>query len=168
MIQRIEGVLLATSMMAIAVITIVNVFARNLLDRNLAAAEELNEFLIVLVCFVGLGYAASQGRHIRMTALYDQLGRRGRKVVMVLVSATTAALLAVLAWHAWSYATGVDRVSPVLGVPLRYVFLVAPLGLTLGAVQYLLTLWRNLTSEDVYISYDFVDRYEGIDELPGT
>lgn len=164
-IQRIEATILAGSVIAMAAITIVNVFARNLLRRNLAAAEELNQFLIVVICFVGLSYAASRGRHIRMTALYDQLGPRARKTLMIVISATTAGLMFLLGWFALSYAWSVDRVSPVLGVPLYLVYLAAPLGMFLGGVQYLLTLVRNLTSGDVYIAFDHPDRYHDVDEF---
>jgi TRAP-type C4-dicarboxylate transport system permease small subunit len=166
-IRRVEATILSGSVIAMAAITIVNVFARNLLRRNLAAAEELNQFLIVLVCFVGLSYAASQGRHIRMTALYDQLGPRPRKVLMVVISATTSALMFFLAWFALSYAWSVDRTSPVLGVPLYVVYLAAPLGLFLAGVQYLLTLIRNLRSDEVYIAFDHTDAYHEIDGQPG-
>lgn len=159
-IQRIEATLLSSAMLAIAAVTILNVLARNLLGHNIAAAEELNRLLIVLICFVGLGYAAGQGRHIRMTALYDQLGPRGRKALMVLISATTAALMFVLAWYAWAYARGVERSSPVLGVPLGLVYLAAPLGFVLAGLQYVLTLWRNLTSDEVWIAFDRQDGYE--------
>jgi len=160
LIRRIEAAVLATAMLGIAATTIANVVARNLLDHNLAAAEEVNRFLIVLVCFVGIGYAAGHGRHIRMTAIYDQLPERGRKVVMVLIDALTALLLYALAWFAWRYTRIVDNVSPVLGVPLRLVYLVAPLGLFLGGTQYLMTLWRNLTTAGVWLAYDHLDEHD--------
>lgn len=165
LVHKIEGFLLASAMIAMAAITITNVFARNVLGSNLAAAEELNQFLVALVCFVGLSYAASQGRHIRMTAVYDQLDRRGRKALMILISATTSALLFGLAWVAFRYAWGVDSVSPVLGVPLRVVYLVAPLGLALGGIQYALTLARNLVSTEVYVAFDHPDTYRELDEF---
>ena len=160
-LRHVEAFLLAAAMVAMAVISIVNVVARNVFDRNLAAAEELNQFLILWICFVGLSHAAGQGRHIRMTALYDQLGRRGRKVLMILISATTAVFLLGLAWVALRYVRLVDRTSPVLGAPLSVVYLAAPLGLTLGGVQYLLTLWKNLRTTEVFVSFDHPDVGEG-------
>lgn len=168
LIHKIEATVLATSVIAMALITIANVLARNLLDRNLAAAEELNELLIVVVCFVGIGYAASEGRHIRMTAFYDLLGRRGRKAVTILICATTAALLFGLAAYAFRYVRGIQRVSPVLGLPLSIVYLVVPLGLALGGLQYVLTLARNLTRPEVYLSFDRVDRYDPAHDTEGA
>ena len=125
-LRRIEGWVLAIAMIVMAVATIVNVFSRNLTGNTIAATEELNQFLIVLVCFVGLSYAAGEGRHIRMTALSDALPLRARRWLMGVVCGSTALLLLALAWYAAQYALSVDRRSPVLGVPLGWVYLVAP------------------------------------------
>jgi len=163
-LHRIEEWVLASAMILMALATIVNVFARNLTGDTIAATEELNQFLIVLVCFVGLSYAAGEGRHIRMTALSDALPVRARRWLMVFVCGSTALLLFALAWFAAQYAASVDRRSPVLGVPLMWIYLVAPLGLFLGAVQYAFAALRNAraSGSDVFIAFD---RLDGYDEL---
>lgn len=161
-IQRIEEVMLAVSILAIAGLTILNVFARSLFGSSLASTEELCQFLIVLVTFVGLSYGASKGRHIRMTAIYDSLGDRARKAVMLLIASTTALLLFYLAWLALDYVLVVRRlgsVSPVLQVPLYLVYLAAPVGLILAGIQYSLTVVKNLQEKEIYLSYDTKDEY---------
>jgi len=45
------------------------------------------------------------------------------------------------------------RVSPILQVPLHYIWSVVPVGFLLTGVQYLLTFARNLTSGEVWVSY---------------
>lgn len=159
-VRKIEEWLLASAMICLAVLTIANVISRNAFNESLAFAEELSQFLIILVCFVGLSYGASMGRHIRMTALYDQLPEKVRKVFMVFIAGTTSLLLFFLAFLALRYAWGVDARSPVLHVPVYLVYLFAPIGLTLGGIQYALTVVRNLTSKGVYLSYDLKDEYE--------
>jgi len=49
-VQQIERWILTSAVLAMAANTIVNVFARNLFGQNLAASQELNEFLIIIVC----------------------------------------------------------------------------------------------------------------------
>jgi TRAP-type C4-dicarboxylate transport system permease small subunit len=162
-IQRVEAWLLSSSIILIATLIILNVFSRSLFNRSLAFTEELSQFLIILVTFVGLSYAASQGRHIRMTAIYDQLSRRARKVLMLCISGSTSLLLFFLTFHAIHYVSVVyslGSVSPVLQVPLFLVYCAAPLGLMLAGIQYLLTFVRNLSSHDVYLSYSKKDEYE--------
>jgi C4-dicarboxylate transporter DctQ subunit len=164
-IQRVEELVVAWGILVIAALTVANVLSRTLLGESLAFAEELSQFCIVLVTFVGLGYAVSQARHIRMTAVYDQLGDRPRKALRVVICASTAALLFLLAWYALRYAETVralGTVSPTLRVPLFLVYLAAPLGLALGGVQYVFAAWRNLTSPpgEVYLSFEHRDDYE--------
>ena len=162
-VRHLEAWLLSWAVIAMAVLTIANVLSRSLLNIPLASAEELTEFLIIFICFVGLSYAAGQGRHIRMTALTDQLGRKPRKVLTIVVAATTALLMFLLAWYAIGYIRVVHdlgTVSPVLHVPYWIVYLAAPLGLFLAGVQYSLAVVRNLSERDVYLSYEKKDEYE--------
>ena len=162
-VQRIEAFLLASAILLIAGLTILNVVARSAFGSSIAATEELSQFLIILVTFVGLSYAASQGRHIRMTALYDQLPLRPRKALRIVITTSTAALLFLLAWYAVDYVLVVRRlgsVSPVLQVPLWLVYLAAPLGLAMAGVQYVFATARNFMSDGVYLAYHVEDIYE--------
>ena len=162
-VQRVEEVLLTSAILMIAAFTCVNVVTRTAFGFSLAWAEELSQFLMVVVTFVGLSYAASRGRHIRMTALYDQLPRRWRKAVMIATSAITSAMLAALVVFAIQYIATLrvlGTVSPALRVPLHLVYWVAPLGLGLASVQYALGVVRNCLDEEVYVSFDVRDEYE--------
>lgn len=162
-VQAVEEFLLAWSIIAIAALTIGNVCCRSLLGFSLPFTEEFSQFLIIGVTFIGLSYAASRGRHIRMTALYDQLNRRWRKLLMIAISGITALLMLILAWYSFEYISTMRflaSVSPVLQVPLYLVYLLVPLGLLLSSVQYALTAVRNVTARDVYISFEQKDEYE--------
>jgi TRAP-type C4-dicarboxylate transport system permease small subunit len=159
----IEAFLLSTSILLIAGLTLANVASRSLWGSSVAATEELSRFLIIVVTFAGLSYAASQGRHIRMTAFYDQLGRRPRKVLMVIITVSTAALLFLMSGYAVEYVLVMRRlgsVSPVLQVPLYLVYVAAPAGLALAGVQYALAALRNLRSPGVYLAFDVEDAYQ--------
>jgi C4-dicarboxylate transporter, DctQ subunit len=162
-VQAVEGTLLSASILGIAGLTVVNVTTRTLFGLSLAAVEELSQVLILVVTFVGLSYAASVGRHIRMTALYDQLPEGARKPLMVTICATTSLLLAGLCVAAVRYVGTLQvlgTVSPALEWPLWALYLVAPLGLGLAAIQYALAVVKNLTSPGVWVSAEHDDGYE--------
>jgi TRAP-type C4-dicarboxylate transport system permease small subunit len=162
-VQRVEAALVSTSILGIAAMSAANVFTRTVLGFSLAWAQELSQFLMITVTFVGLSYAASQGRHIRMTAIYDQLPRSARKALMVAIAGITSALLGILAVFGVAYAVTLHTlgtVSPALQVPLWIVYAVAPVGFGLGALQYALTVVRNLGDEGIFIAPDVPDEYE--------
>jgi C4-dicarboxylate transporter, DctQ subunit len=171
-IARFEAFVLAFGVLLMATNSIANVIGRFVFSRSIYFTEELNQFLIVLVTFVGLGYAARKGRHIRMSAVYDQLSDRQRKAMMILIAGVTAAMMFVLAYYSYVYVARVatlGKVTPSLQVPLYLTYFWVPLGFIITGIQYIMTVVRNLQSDDVYISYEQIDSYdegEGI-ESPG-
>ena len=162
-IARFEAFVLAFGVLLMAANSIANVIGRFVFSRSLYFSEELNQFLIVLVTFVGLGYAARKGRHIRMSAVYDQLSDRQRKAMMILIAGVTAAVMFVLAYYSYVYVARVatlGKVTPSLQVPLYLTYFWVPLGFIITGIQYIMTVVKNLQSDDVYISYEQVDTYD--------
>ncbi|MGD8380072.1 MAG: TRAP transporter small permease [Gammaproteobacteria bacterium] len=162
-ISTLEDWTLAVGILLMAAVTIANVVGRNIFGHSLAFAEEIDEILIVLVTFIGVGFAARQGRHIRMTAFYDQLPLQWKRRLMVLITAGTGALLFALAWYALTYVLqthSVGSVTPSLQIPLYLVYAAVPVGLFLGGLQYLMAAVRNLVADEPYVSFSRPDRHE--------
>lgn len=150
-----ERQLLAWAIILMAVNTIANVFMRLAVSGSLFFTEELNQFLIVLVTFVGASAAARQGRHIRMSALTDLIPPGYRRLVFAFIQVVTAAVLVLLAWYAYEYIARIQalgRVTPALQLPVWMTLLWLPFGLGLTALQFLLAAVVNLRSDEVYIS----------------
>lgn len=162
-IERLERFVLATGIMAMAAVNIANALGRTLLGHSLTFTEEVNQILLVVITFMGIGYAARLGRHIRMSALYDQLHGGLRKTLQVLTLLGTAALLGLLAYYAVVF---VDQkmsfggTTPALGIPWYIVYMVVPLGFALGAIQFLLGVIRNLTAPGVHVSLAHEETYD--------
>ncbi|GAA0591713.1 TRAP transporter small permease [Caenispirillum bisanense] len=167
-LAKVESFILAYGILAMFLNTISNVVSRYIFGQSLYFSEELNQFLIVLVTFVGLGYATRRGRHIRMSAFYDQLGDRARKGLMIVIAAVTGAVMFWLAWVSLEYVMSVAtsrRVTPALQVPLYLTYVWVPFGFFLTGIQYALTVLRNLRdSDDVWLSWETIDTYEDIDD----
>jgi TRAP-type C4-dicarboxylate transport system permease small subunit len=170
-IAAIERSALIAGVLGMTGISIANVIMRNVFDASLVFTDEINQAFIVIVTFLGIGYAARLGRHIRMTALYDAFSRPARKMLMIAIALTTALLLLTLAWYALQYVQHVQRmnaVTPALQIPLYLIYAVVPAGLALGAVQYLLAAARNLFEHEVYVSFRHTDGYEEAAESEPT
>ena len=169
-IARIEAVLLAIGVLLMALNTMANVVGRYLLGQSIFFSEELNQALIILITFAGISYAARHGRHIRMSAFFDALPFRLRKMMMILISALTAAVMLLLAWYAMDYVltqASRGRVLPALQIPQWWIIVWAPLGFFLTGLQYTLTTIKNMIDRDIWLSTSTLEGYDDSVEEEG-
>ena len=155
LVRQIEEKVIALSVVLMALILIANVILR-FFNSSLAPTEELSQFLIFFITFLGVSYAARNGLHIRMSLLSDALKGKPQKALALVVSLTTALFMFYVAWLSWRYVQRVGvqhRVSPILQWQVYYIYLVMPFGFFLTGLQYLLTFVRNLVSPGAWISY---------------
>lgn len=134
-----------------------NAIGRYGFGKSLFFSEELNQFLIVAVTFVGFAYAVRKGRNIRMTALYDTFPPRVKKAVMTLITLTTGLLLAFLAYESVFYVLeikAINRLSPALQMPVYLIYSVIPVGLAMASLQFIIAFLMNLTHEGIWLSYE--------------
>lgn len=125
-----------------ATVTVANVIARNLLGFSLQFANDTAQMLLVMVTFLGIGIGARHARHIRVSALHDLLPHMGQKILLIIVSFTTAWLLFALADFGWNYASDVQRSCRILPDSIDLGVVGMPLGnmpLTAGIVVTLLS-----------------------------
>lgn len=165
-ISRIEGFLLATGVVLMATNTIVGVVSRFIFNHSIAFTEELNSMFIALVTFAGISYAARQGRHIRMSAIFDTFPDWLRKALMIGISAVTAGFMFFLSYYSTEYiSTLMDRgrIMPALGVPIWWAYIWVPIGFFITGIEYVLTVVKNLREKDIYLSIDVLDGYGDID-----
>ncbi|WP_246660519.1 TRAP transporter small permease [Nitratireductor sp. XY-223] len=166
-VSHLESVMLAAGVLLMALNTVANVVGRFVLQHSLFFSEELNRILIILITFAGISYAARQGRHIRMSAIYDALPPGMRKNLMVLIAAVTALAMFALCYFAIGYITKVansGRVLPALQLPVYWIFLWVPVGFFMTGLQYALTAVKNMTAKDIYLSTQVLEGYDD-DEL---
>jgi len=155
LLYQIEEKFITFSVILMALILIANVLLR-FIGSSFHPTEELSQFLIFFVTFLGTSYAARTGQHIRMSLLSDVLKGVPQKALALFVSLTTALVLFYVAWLSWRYVERVgiqNRVSPVLQWPVYYVYLVMPLGFFFTGLQYALTFIRNIISPGAWVSY---------------
>ena len=162
-ISRFESFLLAGGVLLMAGNTGANVIGRYVFQSSIFFTEELNRILIILITFAGISYAARQGRHIRMSAIFDTLPFKTRKALMIVIALVTAVAMFALCYFSISYIGKVQtsgRVLPSLQIPVWWIYLWAPVGFFITGIQYLLTAIKNVIAEDVYLSTDVVEGYD--------
>lgn len=152
---RLEEFIMAVGIILMAVNTITNVISRFIFNHSIIFAEELNSTFILLVTFAGMGYAARHGRHIRMSAIYDHMPDKVRKVLMTIITAVTAMFMLLLAYYSVQYLISIyskGRIMPALGVPVYVIYLWVPIGFFITGIQYALTAVKNIKEKEIYLA----------------
>lgn len=160
-IAKLEEFIMAAGIILMAVNTIANVISRFIFNHSIIFAEELNSTFILLVTFAGMGYAARHGRHIRMSAIYDAMPDKVRKILMTIIVTVTAIFMLILAYYSVQYIYHVyskGRVMPALGVPVYITYLWVPIGFFITGIQYALTAAKNFQEKEIYLSTDLLER----------
>jgi TRAP-type C4-dicarboxylate transport system permease small subunit len=101
---KVEEVLVAAAMAAMALITAANVVSRYLTNISLAITEEYSVVLMVLVALLGTALATATGRHIRIGYFTDLLPKRGRRIAEMAGMALTVVCFGILVWYGWRLA----------------------------------------------------------------
>jgi TRAP-type C4-dicarboxylate transport system permease small subunit len=130
--KRANAWVLVAMMAAMVALVFGNVVARYAFNFSLIWAEELSQYLMVWVTFLGAGLALRQGRHVAVELVQDAapaaIGRALRLVVLLLVAAFLI-VLAVLGFQFVSFAWGQE--TPVLNISFGIPYLAVPIGAVL-------------------------------------
>lgn len=143
----VNRVVIVAMMAAMVALVFANVIARYFLSTSIVWAEELSQYLMVWIAFLGGGLALREGRHVSVDLLQDALSPRARSrlrwVVALIVLAFMATLVALgfrFAEFAW------DLETPVMQARLGIVYLAVPVG-ALVFLVHLLFIWRDYVAK---------------------
>lgn len=139
-----EKTVLAVGILAMATVSVANVLSRNLLGSSLQYANDVAQILLVIVTFMGIGVAAREARHIRVSAIHDLLPATARKILLTFIGFTSSALLLLLAHYGWSYARSTQRSCRVLPEYIEIGFLSVPVGALPLGIGFTLVLFSMI------------------------
>jgi TRAP-type C4-dicarboxylate transport system permease small subunit len=125
----------STILMALMLLTFVDVLARYLFNRPLAGAFEVTELLLLVLIFAGLPLVSSADEHVTMDFIDRLLDRATTRRLQHGVHLASGAIMLLLAWLAWlkadriwAYRDATDVLRIVYG-PFVY-FMAVMIGLT--------------------------------------
>lgn len=161
-IELFEVWVLCIGIFSLAVLLIANVFARTFF-QSIYFVEEISEFLVILITFVGLSYAVRKARHIRMGAIFDAMPPRLQKVFIFIICAVSATVMFMMARYSLNYmmvARDMMHRTPALRLPYWLFLVIIPLGFFSAGLQYVRTIIKNVVEKDVWLSPEQQGEYE--------
>jgi TRAP-type C4-dicarboxylate transport system permease small subunit len=106
-VEALLGVAASTILLAMMLLTTVDVAARYVFNRPLRGAFEVTELLLLVLIFAGLPLVSFTNEHAVMDFIDRLLGRRGLRGLQGGVELVSAVLMFGLAWLMWGKA---DRI----------------------------------------------------------
>jgi TRAP-type transport system small permease protein len=128
------GVAASTILMAMMLLTVVDVVARYVFNRPLAGAFEVTELMLLVLIFAGLPLVTYADEHAVMDFIDRLLSPRAQTIVKRAVQIASAAVMFLLTWliwlkadRIWAYRDATDVLRIVYG-PFVY-FMAVTIGL---------------------------------------
>ncbi len=143
-INRIGAALILVIVLSISA----DVCLRYLLNHPIPGIVELTEFVLPLVVFLTVAYAAVEQRHVGIDILYERFGTKSRAVVDVFTSILSVYVMSILAWQLYSYGLqqfGTGERGDILGLPHWPAILVSAFGCLVMVVVLLARALRAVS-----------------------
>ena len=125
-------------MAAMVALVFANVLTRYVLNYSIIWAEELSQYLMVWIAYIGAGLALREGRHVSVDIGQDALPPAGRTALRFVVAVLVLAFMATLtvlgvqfSQFAW------DLETPVMQARLGLIYAAVPVGAALFCVHFL-------------------------------
>jgi TRAP-type C4-dicarboxylate transport system permease small subunit len=126
-------------MMAMATLVFINVVCRYALNFSIIWAEEISQYLMIWIAFLGAGLALREGRHVALEMLQDRLPAPMSRGLRTAIAALVLLFLGTVTVLGFQFAVFVwSQETPVLNISLGIPSLAIPIGTLLFAVHLLL------------------------------
>jgi TRAP-type C4-dicarboxylate transport system permease small subunit len=145
-------------MMAVmATLVFVNVIARYVLNFSIIWAEEVSQYLMIWIAYLGAGLAMREGRHVAVEMLHDRLSGALSRRVRMAVGGLVLVFLGAVTVLGFQFVVFVwPQETPVLNISLGIPSLAIPIGTLLFAV-HLLLIFRSYTDRKFVPGYVLED-----------
>ena len=148
-LNKFEEIVSSCALTAMAVIIILQVFQRYIVQHSLDWPEELARYLFIFAVYVGSSFAASERRHLEVTIVRTVFGAKIGHYFTILAYLITVAFCGIMfVWGIMMIQFVIDsgQVAPALQFPMWIAYICIPLGFLLMALRTIIVI-KNLILE---------------------
>lgn len=130
-------------MATMALLVFVNVVSRYVFNYSIIWVEELTQYQMIWIAYLGAGLALREGRHVAVDTLQDLLPARLQRLVRLLIWSAIAVFLVTLTILGFQIAAFTwNQETPVMNVPTGLPYLAIPIGAAVFLLHALF-FWRE-------------------------
>lgn len=134
-VDRIGRVIITAGVAIIAVVMLLQVFFRYVLNSSLEWSEELCIYTLIYISFIGATMLVRGWQHISITVFVNMLPFRARGIMLILAKFLCLLFVFIGVYYGFEMIVqAAHRNSPSLGFSTRWVKLAIPVGLAMMVV----------------------------------
>lgn len=131
---------------------LLQVGSRFLFGQSFSFTEELARFALIWLSILGAAYLTGKNEHLYMDFLFDKLSSSKKvvfgKVTQVLIALFACVVLLVGGANLAYMTLDLGQMSPALGVPIGYVYMIVPFS---GLLIIFYALYNYIHAEEIYL-----------------
>jgi TRAP-type C4-dicarboxylate transport system permease small subunit len=122
---------------------------RVIFGSPIQGTTDIGSYMLLVVTALGLGWAALEGRHIKVDLVTDRLPAKARlAIAVVILTITLGVVIYVTYVNAWAALTWPERTTSVLKIPYKPFRLLLSLGFGVLGLCTLVVLVNTIRSRD--------------------
>ncbi|CAN5605503.1 TRAP transporter small permease subunit [soil metagenome] len=156
-LQRFEEGVIIFLMIAMTLITFLQVVARYVFNYSFVWALEITGVMFAWLIFTGMSYGVRVGAHIGVDAAVKALGPRGARVVGSIAGALCVGYACIVTWGGYQYVAKMHEVGILMqDIPVQQWIprLILPVGFAVLAVRFAHLTWLIATGQRVSLVGD--------------
>lgn len=124
-------ILVGLALVCLTVVVILQVFARSFLGFSYSWADELARYLLVFITFIGAGSALKHQKLSSVTIFLKKVPQNISHLVLIVVDLLIIFFSSIMIYHGVTTTFSrriVNQVSPAMGLPMHWIYIIIPLG----------------------------------------
>ena len=112
-------------------LTVADVSLRATLNKPIIGTTEITEQMMVVVVFLGLGWCALQGRHIKVDLFVSHYSETAQRIIDIGIQVIGLIFVAIMCWRTWMTTLMVKTLGitcSYIGVPKYPFYAIATVG----------------------------------------
>lgn len=144
-LNNIEEIITTLFLVIMCIFVFLQLLYRYLLSNPLLYAEEIARYAYIWATFIGLSLSTKTKEHIRIDFFVEKMPLKIKRLVNILMSFVTLALLVFLSyWGMRLVDFNKVMLSPALRMPLYIVYISFPLGTTLASIRTIKIIFKDV------------------------
>jgi TRAP-type C4-dicarboxylate transport system permease small subunit len=144
LIYSIDEIIAGLVLSLIILLTVLGVFFRYILNQPISWQEEISMVAMVWLVFMGASVVAKRSAHIRIDTLSNVLPEKCRQIWLFMVNTLVFFVLGLVFYYSAKLTLQTQKLTTILKIPYRFVYLAAPASTLLMMCYTALDLVRSM------------------------